>query len=87
MLISKIFWDSLTDKNKQILLKASKSASEHQKKVWSEFEDYALEEVKKAGVEVIYPEKKDFIALVKPLWQEFEGTETGKMIKEIQAIN
>lgn len=87
LLISKIVWDGLSDEDKQILLRASKLALEYQRKVWSEFEDYALEEVKKAGVEVFYPEKKDFIALVKPLWQEFEGTETGEMIKEIQAIN
>ncbi len=87
LLISKIVWNGLLNKDKQILLKASKLTVEYQRKLWSEFEGYSLEEVKKAGVEVIYPGKKDFIALVKPLWQEFKGTETGEMIKEIQAID
>jgi len=87
LLISKIFWDGLSNEYKQMLLKASKLTVQYQRKLWSEFEVYALEEVEKAGVEVICPGKKDFIALVKPLWQEFEGTEMGKMIKEIQAIN
>ena len=46
-----------------------------------------LEEIKKAGVKVTYPEKEQFRAMVQPMYDEFKkDEEMKKTIEAIQAV-
>jgi len=47
----------------------------------------ALAEIKKAGVEVIYPDKEPFRNRVKSMYEEFsENEEMKNLIEKIQAV-
>jgi len=62
-------------------------SSEYEKKIWREAELHALEEIKKAGVKVTYPEKEQFREMVQPMYDEFKkDPEMKKTIEAIQAI-
>ena len=45
-----------------------------------------MKTVEEAGVEIIRPDKGPFQESVKSIWDEFEGTQTGELIKQIQEV-
>ena len=62
-------------------------SSEYEKGIWREAELHALEEIKKAGVKVTYPEKEQFREMVQPMYDEFKkDEEMKKTIEAIQAV-
>ncbi|MBU0561837.1 MAG: TRAP transporter substrate-binding protein [Bacteroidetes bacterium] len=75
LLISTIVWEDLTAQEQKWLQEAADESYEFQKKLWKKASDEALEEVIKAGVEVIYPDKKPFEEKVKPLIEEYKSDE------------
>ena len=83
---SKHIFDNLTEQQQQWLQQAFDDSVKLQKTLWKELEERSLEEVKKAGVEVIYPDKQPFVDSVQSLYQEYEGTVIGGFINEIQAM-
>src|SRR5690606_29713072 len=60
LVISTIIWDKLNDSEKTWILEAAKEATVYQHKLWKEAEEEALNEVKKSGVQVFYPDKSLF---------------------------
>ncbi len=60
LLISTTIWDGLNDQEKTWLEEAARESVVYERKIWKEAENHALEEIKKAGVEVIYPDKEPF---------------------------
>ncbi|MFD2100457.1 TRAP transporter substrate-binding protein [Flagellimonas iocasae] len=60
LVISTIIWDKLNESEKTWITEAAKEATEFQHKLWKQAEEEALDEVKKAGVQVLYPEKTLF---------------------------
>ena len=87
LLISTKIWDQLSDEQQQWMKEAAKESSDYQKKLWKESEEEALAGMKKAGVEIIYPDKEKFREKVAPMYKEFEkDPEMKKMIEAIQAI-
>lgn len=80
MLISKVVWDKLSDQEKEWLQEAANESAIYQRKLWEISEQEALEGVKKAGVEIIYPDKSKFIDKVQPLYDEML---TSSRLKEI----
>lgn len=87
LLISTKIWNELSDQQKQWLKEAAQESSEYQKKLWKQSEEEALAGMKKAGVEIIYPDKEKFREKVSPMYKEFEkDPEMKKMIKAIQAV-
>ena len=60
LVISTIIWDKLNESEKKWITEAATEATEFQHNLWKKAEQEALDEVKKAGVEVSYPDKSLF---------------------------
>jgi len=86
LMISVKVWNGLRPEFQQILQEAIDESVEYQRKIWAEAEEADLKTVEQAGVKVIYPDKKPFQESVRSVWDEFEGTEIGDLIKQIQEV-
>jgi tripartite ATP-independent transporter DctP family solute receptor len=85
LLISTKVWEDLTPQEQQWLQEAADESAVVQRKLWQEAEEEALREVKKAGVEVTYPDKEPFAKMVEPLFESFRNEpEVYALIKRIQ---
>ena len=83
---SKHIFENLTQQQQEWLQLAVDDSIELQKRLWSELEERSLNEVKAAGVEVIYPDKQPFVDSVQSLYKSHEGTIIGEFIKQIKAM-
>ncbi|MDZ7372952.1 MAG: TRAP transporter substrate-binding protein [candidate division KSB1 bacterium] len=86
LLISTAVWKKLSPEFQQILQEAADESVPYQRQLWDEMVQRSLEEVKKAGVQIIIPDKEPFRQRAAAMYREYEGTEIGKLAKEIQAI-
>jgi TRAP-type C4-dicarboxylate transport system substrate-binding protein len=86
LVISTKVWNSLSPEFQQILQEAVDESVEYQRKIWAEAEEKDLKSVQDAGVKVIYPDKEPFRQSVRSVWNEFEGTDIGELIKRIQEV-
>jgi len=86
LLMSTRIWEQLTGQEKKLLEQAVAESVDYQCELWREATDLAIQEIKKAGVEVITPEKKLFRQAVKEMYELYEGTSTYTLLKEIEAI-
>jgi len=73
LIISTKIWKSLTDQEQKWLQEAVDESVLYQRGIWREASNHALEEVQKAGVKVIYPDKTPFAEKVKPLYNEYKS--------------
>ena len=58
----------------------------YQRKLWDEMTNWVYDEVKKSGVEIVHPEKRNFLKAVQPIYDDLDGTTIGEIAKEIQNI-
>jgi len=86
LIISTRVWDSLSPESQQILQEAVDESVEYQRKIWAEAEEKDMKKVQDAAVKIIRPDKQPFRASVKSVWDEFEGTDIGELIKQIQEV-
>jgi tripartite ATP-independent transporter DctP family solute receptor len=84
LVISTRVWNNLSPEFQQILQEAADESVEYQRKIWAEAEEEDMKKVQDEGVKVIRPDKEPFRASVKSVWEEFEGTDIGELIKRIQ---
>lgn len=88
LLMSTIVWESLNEEEQGWIMEATNESVAYQRELWKDAETHALEEVKKAGVEVIYPNKAPFRAGVKILTEKYrEDEEIGTYIERIRAMS
>lgn len=88
LLISTKIWESLTEQEQKWLDAAVYESTIYQRKIWKEASDHAIEEVKKAGVTVSYPDKTPFTEKVKPFYEEYrDKPEIYNLLKEIKEYN
>jgi tripartite ATP-independent transporter DctP family solute receptor len=88
LLISTVIWDDLSSQEKQWLQEAAAESYAYEKKLWKEATEEALNAVKEAGVEIIYPDKELFMKKVEPLLEEYKNQpEIYKLIQEIKSLN
>ena len=79
------FWDGLKEKQKKWLEEAVKISVDYQRKLWAESEAYALNELKKSGVEIVYPDKSEFEKMVKPVYDYYKtNKEMHNLINQIK---
>ncbi len=71
LLMSTHMWDSFSDQEKKWLDKAVKESVTEQRKLWIESEKKSLDAVKKAGVEIIIPDKKLFSEKSKEILESY----------------
>ena len=81
------FWDGLKEKQKKWLEEAVKISVDYQRKLWAESEAYALNELKKSGVEIVYPDKSEFEKMVKPVYDYYKtNKEMHNLINQIKNL-
>lgn len=87
LIISTKVWDTLTEDEQGWLLEAAEESVPVQKKLWAESVEFCMEEIQKAGVEVIRPDKSLFAEKVAPMLEEFRSKpEIFQLIEEIQQL-
>lgn len=86
LVISTRVWNNLPRQYQQILQEAADASVEYQRKIWAEAEEEDMKKVQDEGVKIIRPDKEPFRASVKSMWDEFEGTDIGELIKQIQEV-
>jgi tripartite ATP-independent transporter DctP family solute receptor len=86
LLASTQTWTKLTPEEQGWLKEAVENSVVYQRKLWLEAEDEALEAVKKAGVEIIRPNKSLFADKIKDSFEKYKEDETlFDLIQKIQA--
>lgn len=79
------FWDSLKENQKKWLEEAVTISVDYQRKLWAESEAYSLSELKKSGVEILYPDKSEFEKMVKPVYDYYKSNkEMHNLINQIK---
>jgi tripartite ATP-independent transporter DctP family solute receptor len=86
LVISTRVWGHLTAEQQKILQESVDESVVYQRKIWAEAELADLETVQKQGARIIRPDKAPFRESVRPVWKEFEGTEIGELIRQIQEV-
>lgn len=86
LVISTRVWGRLTPEQQKILQEAVDESVVYQRKIWAEAELKDLEIVQQQGAKIIRPDKAPFRESVRPVWKEFEGTEIGELIQQIQEV-
>jgi len=88
LIIGTQLWDRLNTQEQKWLQEAVDKSVVYQRKLWEKSENEALEAVKKAGVEVVTPDKSKFTEKVKTMFDEYkDDKEVYSLIQQIQAIN
>jgi tripartite ATP-independent transporter DctP family solute receptor len=89
LLTSTFVWDKLTEQERQWLQEAADESADHQRIIWQESVKESMEEVEKAGVEVITPDREPFVKMVQPLYEQFKRQypELFKWVGEIRNVN
>ncbi|WP_409432032.1 TRAP transporter substrate-binding protein [Litorimonas sp. RW-G-Af-16] len=87
MIMSQRVYDNLSDQEEAWLKQAMAESVVYQRKLWDEASTDAIEKVKAAGVQVIYPDKAPFREAVKDVRAEFEKGELAPLIRRVEALN
>ncbi|HYY83251.1 MAG TPA: TRAP transporter substrate-binding protein [Beijerinckiaceae bacterium] len=86
LVFSKRTFQSLPKDDQALILKLAGEAQQEQRTLWYEMEKKSLEDMKKAGVEIVdVADRKPFQAAVKPVWDKY-GTQLGPLIQRIQDV-
>jgi tripartite ATP-independent transporter DctP family solute receptor len=86
LMISVRVWNKLKPEFQQILQEAVDESVEYQRKIWAEAEEADMKKLEDAGVKIIHPDKEPFRESVASMWEEFNGTDIGELIKQIQDV-
>ena len=87
LIIGTQLWNKLTNQEQKWLQEATNVSVKYQRKLWEQSENEALIAVKKAGVEVVIPDKIKFTEKVKTMFDEYkDDKKVYRLIQQIQAI-
>ncbi|WP_034040917.1 TRAP transporter substrate-binding protein [Wocania ichthyoenteri] len=85
LIISTHLWESLSNDEQSWLQKAVDTSVKYQRELWAKSEFEALEAVKKAGVEVVKPDKSLFKDKVESVYESYkDDAQIYSLIKRIQ---
>jgi TRAP-type C4-dicarboxylate transport system substrate-binding protein len=86
LLISTHTWSNLNPNEQQWVLQAARESVKEQRKYWKEAQQKALEKIREAGVEVVYPDKRPFRESVQSVYTYFRNAnpEIYHLAEEIQ---
>ncbi|MEO0469469.1 MAG: TRAP transporter substrate-binding protein [Bacteroidota bacterium] len=80
-------WNQLTEQEQIWVQEAANEAKAHQRKLWQASEQMALDSVKAAGVQVIIPDKSNFMEKTRALLDAYQDQpEKFRLIQEIQKL-
>ena len=86
LLMSSHVWDSLNDEQQEWLQMAVDDSVAHQRELWQASTEEALAAVREAGVVVTYPDKQPFMTAVQEMKASYDGTEIGRLLQAIEAV-
>jgi TRAP-type C4-dicarboxylate transport system substrate-binding protein len=86
LIISARVWSRLSAEQQRILQEAVDESVEYQRRIWAEAEEADLKTVQTAGAQIVRPDKALFRASVQSVWKQYEGTEIGDLIRQIQEV-
>ena len=87
IIIGNSFWNQLNEEQQLWMSKAVNASIDFQRKLWAEHEANAFEEVVKAGVEIVYPEKDVFMELAQKVHEQYlQDEELKSIITQIKAL-
>lgn len=86
LLMSTKVWDGLNEEQKQWLQEAADASAEYQRSLWSEASQQALDEVQKAGVTVLYPDKEPFRKSVRGMHDSYKNTRVYDLLVRINEV-
>jgi tripartite ATP-independent transporter DctP family solute receptor len=73
LVMSSRVWDSLSEQQQRWVLEAAEESAEHQKHLWQAATQEAIDAVKAAGVEVIYPDRTPFAERVADIFDAYRN--------------
>lgn len=88
LLVSTHLWERLTPQQRAWLQEAANESAQYQKKLWAKATQEALQTVKKAGVEIIRPDKSRFAEAVQPVFEHYKEQEPQvyKLYQKVKAL-
>ena len=86
LLISSHIWKKLTPQQQAWVQEAARLSVPHQKTLWKESSDAALQAVIDAGVTIIEPDKAAFQAAVKGMHESYKGDPVYDLMQQINDI-
>lgn len=86
LLMSKRIWDDLEPQQQKWLQQAVDDSVAYQRVLWQKSTQEALAAVQAAGVIVTYPDKAPFMKAVEAMKASYDGTETGRYLRAIEAV-
>ncbi|MDQ2076039.1 TRAP transporter substrate-binding protein [Marinimicrobium sp. ABcell2] len=87
VLISSYIWNNLTEQQQTWLQQAMDESVEYQKQLWAEATEHALRAVEEHGVEIIYPDKSEFMDKVADMHESYRGEPVYELLQRIQAMD
>jgi tripartite ATP-independent transporter DctP family solute receptor len=86
LVFSKRTWGTLSKDDQALITKLSREAQLEQRQLWYDMEKKSIEDMKKAGAEIIpIADKAPFKAAVKPVWDKYGG-KFSALIQRIQDV-
>ena len=86
LLISTPIWKSLTAQEQAWLQQAADESSQFQRELWATKTEADLAAVRELKVEVYHPDKQAFMDKVAPMYDAYQGTPVGELVKTIRAL-
>ena len=87
LIASTYLWESLSEQQKKWLQEAADQSVNHQKQLWASSVQQSLDKVKKAGVQIYFPDKTLFQEKVTGLYDNYKSDPAlYTLIQEIQQI-
>jgi tripartite ATP-independent transporter DctP family solute receptor len=87
VLVSTTLWESLSEQEKEWLQAAANESVPVQRELWDESEQEALNAVKEAGVEIIYPDKPEFVEATEEMYDDYRDVgDVYQLIQQIKAM-
>ena len=86
LLMSSRIWDSLNPQQQEWLQMAVDDSVIYQRELWRVSTEEALAAVEAAGVIVTRPDKQPFMEAVKEMKAAYDGTEVGRYLRAIEAV-
>lgn len=86
LLISSHIWNTLDAQQKSWVEQAVQESVVYQRELWEISTNEALEAVKAAGVEVIYPDKQAFIEQVSSMHDSYRGEPVYELLQQILSM-
>lgn len=89
LLIGTRTWKKLTVQEQQWIQEAADESAVYQRELWRKEEERSMEAVRKAGIEIIRPDKQPFMKKVEPMYEEYRRQEPEfyKLIERIRSVN